>query len=232
MESLVEKIAKLYSVKPSNLSAEEGRAHPIYEALAALLKDQVSDEDAEKRLLAEGEKGLKSVIIADGFLEFLKPQQREEIKRMLSSGRPLRDIIDKASLFNAEDKRSKDGMALYRADSKSSEIPLRKVLKRADYARVYIESEEIERLKKETKKMREVSKYKRIAAGILVGALLLGGLLSRHRIYNVYRINRDIEEAIHVVPEIREGMRELDKQYQAKKQEYDRLSKETERLKR
>ncbi|MDD5192124.1 MAG: hypothetical protein PHH54_00895 [Candidatus Nanoarchaeia archaeon] len=154
--NLTEKIAGLYSKKSSNFSTEEGIIHPIYEALTALLKEQVSDEEAKKRLIEEGQRGIKSVIIADGFLEMItQANSRNDIKNMLNSGRPLAEIIDRAALYIADDKRTKDGLVLIRSDSEKTDTCFRKALKKANPNLLYLEREELQKIKDRGEKMKK-----------------------------------------------------------------------------
>lgn len=181
-DSLIEKIRGLYSKKSSNFSTGEGKVHPIYEALAALLKEQVSDKDAEKRLIEEGEKGIKSVIIADGLLGMLSSCQREDIKSMFGSGKSLAEIINKASLYIADDKRAKDGFVLVRANSEKPNSCFRKALKKADVSLLYIETNELNKIKDRAEKIKKRIPKKILACLAIASMLTFSGFLYKSQL--------------------------------------------------
>jgi hypothetical protein len=120
--SLISAIKQLYEEKPSNLEGEAGDIHPIYEALVSLLKTQVSDDIARKRLVRGKKEDLKTIILADAMLERVKnPAHRANLLDRLAREEDPYKVAESAAALLAEDKRFASEGALIKLSSLPAE---------------------------------------------------------------------------------------------------------------
>jgi tetrahydromethanopterin S-methyltransferase subunit F len=157
--------------------------HPIYEALTALLKKNLADQQFVNRY-AKDENSLRESIAADVLLEHVKPKEKQHFMSLFQSGATLKDIVDGAALSIAENKRIKDGRILYlAADEAYSEPYFMAALKNISPSMVYIDSSAIEDVREKAKRVKRRRKLK-IIGGIAAGAaglILLAGAYVAHQ---------------------------------------------------
>jgi len=182
-ENLSEGIEELFLERSSNFYSGVGGIHPIVEAIIALIKSQISDEEAIKRLLSSDKESIKSIFVIDSILERLKEdEQKTQLRQMLSSGNSLDDITERGALYLSENKRTSEGDVLYRID----EIPerqrrdllgkIRKVRKNYPHG-IYIKKDISSYLDRNAEKFRKNRIIKYSVIGTLTLGTLIGGYL-------------------------------------------------------
>ncbi len=190
-DNLVTLIKGLYEERSSNFSNEIGYVHPIVEALVALLKRQLNDDEVEKRLVrAKNEGEVKRILIIDEFLGKLNDHEKNEIENMMSSGKKLDEIIDYAALYIVENKRMQDGKVLHSVIN--SPVGIRRdiliALKKANPSEVYVTNAAIPRLEIDARKIKKKRIARWISSGLLIAVLGFGGFYSEKRIFNYFKL--------------------------------------------
>jgi len=148
--------------------------HPMYEALIALLRKQLKDDELVTAI--NDEESLRRVLAADVFLENLPSNKRDKLITSLKSGKSLKEIVDEAALALSEDKRTQDGNILYRADQQSPDKYFMKALTRANPYNIYLEKVELDLIKRKTANIKKIDKIKKIIIAASVGVLISCGI--------------------------------------------------------
>ena len=82
--------------------------HPLYEALIALLRQNLDDATIAGGF-ARSPESLRDVLVIDGLLPFLRQHQRKSLEGLLSQGKPLKEVLEYGALLLAEERRIADG---------------------------------------------------------------------------------------------------------------------------
>lgn len=172
-EEIKEIVIKISEEKQDLRISGMGNIHPIYEALIALLRRQLKDDEIVGFI--KDEESLRQALAEDYFLEYIQPDKRTELINAVKSGKSLREIVDQTALILSENKRIKDGKVLYRADSSNNSRYFLKSLSAANPHNIYVETYELKRIEEKAKKVRIISKIKYAAAAALTAFLLLKG---------------------------------------------------------
>ena len=152
--------------------------HPIYEAVIALLRKNLQDKDICERFLKD-ENSLREILVADAILDRLNSYQKNSLISLLKSGSSLKEIVDRAAIDIAEDKRAKDGKVLYSAQNYANESNyFMNALKYAPANSIYINSSEIPKIQEKARQIKKNRIMGFIAAGIASITLLFGGYLA------------------------------------------------------
>lgn len=151
--TLSETLRDLAVEKPTNFIGETGDVHPMYEALSALLKTQLTDETARKRLLMGKKDDLKAILLADYVVGSVSSAaQKNEIRKLLESGQSIDAIAERAAVYLAETKRSNEGdilqtlSGLSRADQRNFRNNI-KAIATTFPGRIYLKKEVIDHLR-------------------------------------------------------------------------------------
>lgn len=199
--------------------------HPMYEALIALLKRNLGDDEVVRRF-AKDENSLKDVLVTESFLANLTSSNANEIRRLFNSGASLKDITERAALYISEGKRTQGGRALYQLSRQSGSDSLKKVLGKANLGNVYVEYSEIQELKGKAETRKKVLKYSGIAAGVLTAAMAVAGYFG----YN--KISSMIKENAAMLMSPRNKISELEKQLNSENEKIGAKKKELESIER
>lgn len=154
-DGLTRIVLKLTKDEPELSVAGLSNIHPIYEAVIALLKQQLTDtEIATCFSKYDGKEGIKSVLLVDALLEEYKkiPAYTNNLKQMLLSGKPISEITTMAALYMSENKRVQDGQVIQRVGYSEDKYVM-KALKMLSPSEVYVKGSEIDKLKVKAKKM-------------------------------------------------------------------------------
>ncbi|MFH1586137.1 MAG: hypothetical protein ABIB79_05200 [archaeon] len=193
-DSLSYVMQKNSSEKSSNLAGEEGMIHPIYEATAALLKNQLTDQEARKRLLdSKDADSIKSVLTIDYLLGTLKDNScKTKLRSMFNSGRSLTNLIEYASLCLSEDKRIENGNVLYNLQtiSKETKKNLVREIKKKNLSRdLYVRKDYVNSLERKAVSFRNRRNFKKFLVGVLICSFITGGCYMFNN-YELKRINK------------------------------------------
>lgn len=170
--------------------------HPMYEALIALLRKQLKDDEIKDTIIDE--KSLRTALVTDVFLEWVKPSYQSNLKSLLKSGKPLKEIVDQAALQIAEGKRMQDGNILYRADGQNPDKFFMKALKKAKPCYIYIEKAELDSIKKRKDEIKKKNKIKKIVLAALAGFLItmgIYGIINYKKIYKDIKLYREMKKS-------------------------------------
>lgn len=152
--------------------------HPMYEALIALFRKNLSEQSVVTRF-AKDENTLRASIAADTLLDRLSEVYQRNVRAEFEKGSPLDVIVDTVAIAIAENKRTKDGKLLYSASEEAGKNPyFLKALRKADPRDVYVAYDAIPEIRERAKWMkRRGIAYKAISitAGILLTGLVLYG---------------------------------------------------------
>lgn len=157
--------------EPLHVSGLES-IHPMYEALIALLKQNLNDASIAQRF-AKNPDSLREVLVVDGMLPFLRPEQKHSLEKLLTQGAPLKEIFERGSLLIAEDRRVMNGEIIRNAGQQGARGYFFKMaLPSVSPQNLYLSADELNRV--QTK----ATKFKKYAIrGALIGtaALMLTG---------------------------------------------------------
>ena len=124
--------------------------HPIYEALTALFKKNLSDSQIVARY-AKDEKSLREVIAVEALLDRVPENRKIDLASKLTSGKDLAELTDFAALEIAEGKRTKDGAVLEKASNHIYKPFFKKALSNAEMYNVYIDKRELDKINENAK---------------------------------------------------------------------------------
>ncbi len=90
--------------------------HPMHEALVALFKQNLNDQEIAERY-AKNAESIREVLVVDALLPYLNSTQCQSIKHLLSQGSPLKEILEHGALLLAEERRIRDGNVIRNAEN-------------------------------------------------------------------------------------------------------------------
>jgi len=126
--------------------------HPMYEALTALFKKNLSDSQIVARY-AKDEKSLREVITTEALLDRVPGNRKSHLISQLTSGKDLAELTDFAALEIAEGKRTKDGAVLEKASNHAYKPFFGMALSNASMYNIYIDKREVDRINENAQKI-------------------------------------------------------------------------------
>lgn len=164
------------------------KIHPIYEALTALLRQHLPDDSIVRRY-AKNEQSLRAIIATDVLLDYLGKKNSDNITKVLASGAPLNEIVERISLEIAEGKRVQEGKILVKITAEVEKDPyLEKKLKDINQSGIYIEKDKIPQFKEDVEKIKKIKKIKKFVYLVISCAALTIGF------YNFNNLKTKINE--------------------------------------
>jgi hypothetical protein len=176
-DDLVRIVVKIGEKKKDLRVKGLSNVHPIYEALTALLKQNISDSSIVSRYLKD-ENSLREIIAADALIDYIGPRRKQNLKPLLESGAGLKEIVESAALNIAENKRTVNGEILSPLSEVENEV-LKDFYGNArslDSNQLYISNSALGYLKGNSNKFREkkMAKYSILSAAAAVLILFSG----------------------------------------------------------
>lgn len=166
-------VIKIGEEKP-NLRIKGGeKLHPIYEAVLALLKQHLSDEQIVKRM--NNESDLKKIIAIDSFIDIIPEGKKAEFIGKINSIKDYNEIFNWASLYIAENKRMQNGNALEPVSDFEMPKYILKAIKKAKPEHIFINRETGLNLEERAKKIRK-RRIAKIWCSILFYATIGAGI--------------------------------------------------------
>ena len=152
--------------------------HPMYEALVALMKRQLKDEEIASMIYDE--ESLRLTLAADVFLERVSSDKKEMIRDKIRRRKPIEEVIENAALCLSENKRIKDGELLYHLDLRDKDRYFKKALISEKPQSLYLSPDELNAIKKKKEKIKRNSLIIKVAGSLAAAGLLylsfLGGV--------------------------------------------------------
>jgi len=162
------------------------KLHPIYEAVLALLKQHLTDEQIVKRMNDESD--LKKILAIDSLIDSIPEPKRQEFQKKINSISNYNEILSLASLYLAENKRIYDGNSLIPvSDFKMQEYILR-AIKKAEPENIFVNNKVIPDLEKRAKKIRKKMIRKTIALAVLSATVGAGVYFNRGAIVEGFKL--------------------------------------------
>jgi len=216
-ENLDRIIIKLIEEKPNLRISGGEKLHPIYEAVLALLKQQFSDERIME--IIESESDLRKVLALDSIVDYIPSEKREQFMRETRDVKDYAEILNKAALYIAENKRVSDGKVLHPVSEFEMQKYFLKAIKKANPNEIYLTESIVPKLEKKAEKIKRRKTRRIVFACILSSVLGLwaynsGGktleylslLSDKNRLENeladLYRKNSGLEEDLGVVRDL------------------------------
>jgi hypothetical protein len=137
--------------KPLHISGLSN-INPFHEALVALFRKNLTDPQIVEAY-AKDEESLRKLLVIDAFFDNLPPQKKQNLGGLLTTGKSLSEIIDRAALEVNEGKRAKDGKMLVSVATDYDH--LKHALRHAPASSVYIEHSEYGNIQKKAGKIRK-----------------------------------------------------------------------------
>ncbi len=171
-ENLIRIIVKEIEEKPQLTIRGGETLNPIVEALFAVFREQLTDEEIMK--MVNSEKDIRKVLATDAIIDYIPQEKRDEFKRKISSLHNYNDIINMAALYLAESKRISNGEILKPVSDFEKQKYFLRALKKADPSEVYVKESSAENLEKRAGKIRNRGIRRKVFAGILLVAMGFG----------------------------------------------------------
>lgn len=175
-------LIKIGEKKQNNQIPGLTNIHPIYEALAALLRKNMSEQDLYN-IFVRDENSLRKILAAEALLDNVKSQNKQQLIDLLKSGASLHDLVNRAALDIAEDKRTRDGKVLLNMPREAYDsffyMPALAIF--SNPRNIYAERENIDSVLKKYKSLRKFTLISILSSLALVSGLVIGSyFLGKH----------------------------------------------------